>query len=251
MKFIESPNLPNNKVKVVLISKNMCKDALLYIEQRNIEAITISECEDIALPVACHPDMLFHHLGGNRIVKYHGADYSACKRLEELGFIMIESTEKLSQYYPNDIALNAARAGNFLICKKSHTDKIILDESTQHELHIISVKQGYAKCSVCVVDERSIITADAGIAESARKNGFDVLKIREGFINLPGYDSGFIGGCCGKLDRNKMAFCGDITRHQDYDLINNFLNTREIEIEILGNAPLSDIGSILPLMEED
>ena len=42
---------------------------------------------------------------------------------------------------------------------------------------IINVKQGYAKCSICVVSDNAIITADKGIAKAAIQNRIDVLEI--------------------------------------------------------------------------
>lgn len=250
LNFVENPNLPNNRVSTVMISECAGNDVISHLERKKIEVITVPVCGDVALPVSNHPDMLFHHLGGNQIAKYRGADKKVCYRLAKLGFELIESTKVLSPIYPYDIALNAARVGDFLFCKKRHTDKVIIDDNERRGIHIIPVTQGYTKCSVCVVDENSIITADVGIAEAARNNGFDVLIISEGFIKLPGYNSGFIGGCCGKINCNKLAFCGEISNHPDFESIKKFMSDRKIEIETLGNSPLLDIGSIIPLIED-
>ena len=73
--------------------------------------------------------------------------------------------------------------------------------------HPIFVTQGYANCSVAVVDERWIITADCGIARACRAAGLDVLQICPGFIRS-GMVLGFIGGCCGKLGADQLAFTG-------------------------------------------
>jgi hypothetical protein len=249
LNFIDNPNLPRHRVKVALISNGAGNDVISDLYNMNIEVITVPPCIDIASPVASHPDMLFHHLGGNRIAFYRGADSSTCKILMNLGFNLLECDNVLSRRYPHDITLNAARAGNFLFCNEFYTDKVILENCKLSGLHIIPVKQGYTKCSVCVANETSIITADVGIAQAARNNGLEVLKIREGFIKLPEYNTGFIGGCCGKLDRDKMAFCGDVSIHPDFEAIKKFLSDREIEIITLGEGQLLDIGSILPIME--
>ena len=82
-------------------------------------------------------------------------------------------------------------------------------------LELIPVKQGYAKCSLCIVSENAVITADEGLAYTLCRAGLDVLKIIPGCIRLPGYGYGFIGGCCGKLDAATMAFAGDPLTHPD------------------------------------
>jgi hypothetical protein len=251
MSFIEYPNLPTNDVKAVLISKEAGGEVMKILEKRGVEALIVPPCTDIAPQVSAHPDMLFHHLGGDRIIYYRGAAGTVCRRLTELGFDMERSDMPLEPQYPHDIALNAARVGNYLFCNAKYTDRTILNYCSQSNIHIINVRQGYAKCSVCVADDNSIITADSGIAAAARECGINVLLIRSGFINLPGYGSGFVGGCCGKAGYHKMFFCGNISAHPDFAEIKKFLSVRNIEIETLGTDPLCDIGSIIPLTQKD
>lgn len=251
MKYIKSPNLPAKKVRAVLISCDAGTEVLRELEKRGAEAISVPHCPDIAKPVSAHPDMLFHHLAYDKLIYYKGVPESVCGLLRKLGFELIESSAALEAKYPKDIALNAARVGKFLICNEKYTDKKILDYCRKNKVHIINVKQGYAKCSVCVVDSNSIITADKSIASEAQKYGLQALLISPGHIRLDGYDYGFIGGCCGKIAQNKMLFCGDITLHPDYKRIKDFLAARDVEIETLGSGTLFDIGSIIPLVEED
>lgn len=251
MSYIESPNLPSKEVKAVLISSEAGAEVFRILEKRGVEAISVPRCPDIAPEVSSHPDMIFHHLGDNKMIYYKGAAEPVCRRLEELGFELSESSAKLEAKYPKDIALNAARVGNYLFCNEKYTEKTVLEFCGNNKIHIINVKQGYAKCSVCVVDSNSIITADKSIASAATEYGLQALLISPGSISLPGYNYGFIGGCCGKIARNKIMFCGDITSHPDYKKIKDFLSKRNVEIEILGSGPLFDIGSIIPLIEED
>ena len=78
----------------------------------------------------------------------------------------------------------------------------------------------------------------------------NVLKIRTGYIELPGQNYGFIGGAGGKLAENLIAFTGDITTHPDYDKICGFCKNSGVDIYSLGkNVPI-DIGSLLPVIEE-
>jgi hypothetical protein len=77
-----------------------------------------------------------------------------------------------------------------------------------------------------------------------------VLRITEGCIQLPGLSHGFIGGCCGKLAPNLMVFAGNIKAHPDYCGIKAFMEARGVGIEQLCDGPLTDIGGIIPLIED-
>ena len=76
-----------------------------------------------------------------------------------------------------------------------------------------------------------------------------MLKIQKGFISLPGYDYGFIGGCCGKLSKNILAFTGKIESHPDYNNIKDFCRNYNVNVLSLTNDDLLDIGGILPIAE--
>jgi hypothetical protein len=139
--------------------------------------------------------------------------------------------------------------GKRLICNPRFTDIVLLEHCASEGIEIINVKQGYAKCSVCVVDENSIITADIGIANAAESVGLSVLRISAGYICLPGHECGFIGGCCGKLAPDIMAFCGDLSTHPDHKSIDAFLRERGVFAESLCRGQLTDIGGMIPLAE--
>ena len=71
--------------------------------------------------------------------------------------------------YPKDCALNACVVGKHLLCNPDVTAREVL--SRFGNKRVIGFRQGYARRSVCVVDENSIITADAGIAAARLKAG--------------------------------------------------------------------------------
>jgi hypothetical protein len=60
------------------------------------------------------------------------------------------------------------------------------------------VKQGYTKCSLVVVDEKSVITSDMGLAAALQRFEIDVLLISQGHVALPGLQYGFLGGASGR-----------------------------------------------------
>jgi len=123
-------------------------------------------------------------------------------------------------------------------------------ENTAKGVEFVKVRQGYTKCSVCVVDENSAITSDRNIYNALISNGIDTLLISEGYIDLDGYDYGFIGGSCGKISKNEIAFTGRFNKHPDCDRILEFLNARKIDAKFLTDKDIFDIGSILPITEE-
>ena len=85
--------------------------------------------------------------------------------------------------------------------------------------------------------------------QALRTKGFAVLLIRPGHIALPGYDTGFIGGCCGKLAPDKLAFAGALSSHPDGERMREFLHSRCVAPVELRESPLVDVGGILPLRE--
>ena len=120
-----------------------------------------------------------------------------------------------------------------------------------HVSQILNVKQGYSKCSVCPVTETAFITDDEGIAFAGKTAGFDVLKVKKGSVSLSGYEYGFIGGCCGMVDADKLLFCGNAKLHDNYEDIKSFVNNYKIEIISLnGNQP-TDIGSFFAVTESE
>ena len=145
--------------------------------------------------------------------------------------------------YPGDASLCACAVGNRLIHNSRVSDAAVL-----HEIcgEYIDVRQGYAKCSVCAVDDDSIITADSGIASAAKKAGISVLQISPGHIALDGFDYGFIGGAsfrCGSA----VYFTGSLDAHPDGICIADFISSRSKTSVSLTNEPLFDIGSAVVL----
>ncbi len=82
------------------------------------------------------------------------------------------------------------------------------------------------------------------------KNGIDVLMVEQGDVRLYGYSYGFIGGCCGKISKDILAFTGKLILHRDCDRIKSFLRNYNIYSLELSNKPLTDVGSIFPVIQE-
>lgn len=245
--FVKSPNLPCKRVTAMLLSPQYL-EILSDLISLGIELVLTEDCADVQPSVSFHADILCHHLGDENILIYPYS-YGLKESLLRLNMNVSLAQAPLSPQYPNDIRLNAARVGNRLICNKKYTDSTILSSVTYE--NIIDVPQGYAKCSVLAVDENSIITADRLIAQAFNKHGGTALLINEGSVRLDGYAYGFIGGAAAKLSSNTIYFTGKLAKHRDKDKIKDFLKERKIDIIEGSYDSLVDIGSMLPLTEQD
>lgn len=146
--------------------------------------------------------------------------------------------------HPYNIGFNCVNIGNKLICNRKHTCQDVLEFAESMNCEIINVNQGYAKCSTCVIDDNAIITEDISIAKCAEQKGIDVLLIEKGFVRLTGYDYGFIGGSCGMINDNTLAFNGNIKFHPNCKSIEEFCSNHSVIILNLCDRELYDIGSI-------
>ena len=183
------------------------------------------------------------------------ADILLCQLgLWEKARIFHGNPEKLTRNYPGNIRYNAVCTGKYFIHNLQYTDPDLLAAAEEHavsehtRLTRIHVNQGYTRCSLLPVDDRSFITSDAGIAKTLADYDTDVLLIRPGHIQLPGFDYGFIGGTGGGLPlagRRLLVVNGRIETHPDYKKIATFLEDRDIDLYYPKDSPLMDIGSIL------
>lgn len=249
MKFVKTPNLPEAG-KLALIDYRIEGQLLKELEKRNIDCLRVNAHEDLYKSVSGHPDMQLHHLGGKDMVYAPGVSTELIKKLETLGYKMIIGSSKMRNTYPYSVAYNVARIGDFVLHNFEYTDEVLLAEFEKRGLKRIKVKQGYAKCSVCIVNKNSIITADLGIARAAREFGIEVLLIPpQRNIVLKGLDYGFIGGSGGLISSKSLAFFGDATLLESYRDILTFTEERGVEVVSLSNERVQDFGSILVIAQ--
>ncbi len=248
-KWVERPNLPLFKVRYVLLGK---KYSLLsnILSNLGINIIHVPDNYDVNPALAGHADLSALHLGGRRILVSRSIGHFASE-LNVLGFEAELSGRPCSAAYPGDVGLNACLIKNKLFCAAKYADEKLLVFAEEKGLEIISVKQGYAKCSICVVDESHIITEDKSVHKAAEACGVESLLISPGHVALEGFGYGFIGGATGKLGKSALAFTGTLKRHPDEDKILRFLEACAVEPVYLTDRPCFDVGSILPVIEED
>ena len=252
MKYIESSNLPKNIVKAAIVD---CKagEEIAELNNLGISIIKTLEIPNFDKPISTHPDMQICHIGGTEFFTFNNTAVYYKKKIKEVGnnelcenfnnrYTYINKENKVE--YPFDCLLNSAISKQWVI---AHKDTTIYDGL---EKNIIKTRQGYAKCSTCIIDDNAIITADLGIAKSAGNFGIDVCIVTNDSIRLQGYKNGFIGGSCGKISKDTIAFFGNIKTHPDADKIVSFCRNHGVECISLSNNTLYDYGSLLPILEE-
>lgn len=247
MRFLVNPNLPDGKVLTAALGNAAIAEDL---RRFGIQGVLVPPCPQLPAPVASHADMLLHHLGGPSLV-LNGHSSELCAQLRELGMQVRIGSAHLTQKYPGDAAYNYCRLKNRLIgnFKRAKPEQLIAEYCVRHGIQWIHTNQGYARCSTCVVDETSVVTSDEGIAAVLEQEGIEVLRIRSGFIRLPGYDTGFIGGCCGKIGPDLLYFTGKLSSHPDGETIRAFAGKRGVQVVEGAANVLLDIGGILPLTQ--
>lgn len=251
MDFVNIPNLPVHNVKAVLIDGRAGCDVVDSLKELGVRVIKTQRHPGVHEAVSFHPDMFLHHVGGNRIVYAPETKEAVLEELAQLGFELVRGLTELFSEYPRDIAYNVARVGNFALHNLNYTDRVLRAELESRHVKFIHVKQGYAKCSITVVDDSSLITADVGIARAAAREGLEVLLIEpDANIVLPGFDRGFIGGSTGKLGKKRLAFSGSIDNLKSKKAVKEFIYRKGFELIYLSGRPLTDIGSILPIVEQ-
>lgn len=243
--YIEKPNLPKNSVAAVAISCT-AGESIKKLHDLGIKTYVINHNENLPKPVNSHADLQLLHVGRNGIFCH---SEHLCIGESDLKFNLIKISESEGKTYPYDVRLNCAIIGNKIICNEKTISKDVLNFAYNNDYIIINVKQGYVKCSICIVNENAIITDDKSIFAAAGNFFNDVLFISKDSIGLKGYNYGFIGGCCGKIDKNKIAFNGELMSHKDYNDIIDFLRRNDTECIELCKGKLEDIGGILPLYE--
>lgn len=247
MNYVDTSFIPNHKISLALVDKRITLKMKIFLNTIGIDLIQSVTCKETYDAISCHPDISVLKLNHNNIVVAPNVFSYYENTLGKLGFNIIKGNSYIENKYPHNVQYNAVILGNYVIHNFDFTDKIILDYIEKNKLTKINVKQGYCKCSICIVDENSIITSDKGIHNEVQKHNINSLLIDSGHIDLFELNYGFIGGCSGLISRNDLIFFGDITKHPNYSDIYQFTRERNKTIICLSDEKLLDLGSLIPL----
>ncbi|MBQ8538016.1 MAG: hypothetical protein IJ433_00010 [Ruminococcus sp.] len=174
---------------------------------------------------------------------------SNCKKLNnQLKTItknLIETESLAHGKYPHNVLLNAKVIGKNLIGKIDYLDKKLVNYCVDKGYNLINVKQGYSGCSILKITDNAVITTDESIYKALQNTEIEVLKISQNGIELLGSkrgEQGLIGGASINLGES-ILFFGDISKHEDYENIVKFCNSKNISINYIKDMNLTDIGS--------
>ncbi len=245
--YIQMPYLPQAKVKAVLIDYRTDEDILSALDKEGIEIIKTVPCKELYEAINGHPDIIMHHMGGNRIILAPNIFDTFAPVLQKKGFALTKGDTWLARNYPGNIAYNILRVGSVAFHNTKYTDRKILEEFEKQNIKIVHINQGYSKCSVCIVNENTIITSDYKIAKTVEKYNIECLLIKPGGIVLKGLSYGFLGGASGLISGKILAVTGSISHFEDHNRILEFLQKKDIKLKILSNKQIVDLGSIIPL----
>lgn len=248
MDFVESSFIPNKKISLAIVDKRITKSMEKHLISKGINLIKSHECSEVYNAIKYHPDITLCKLNDNNIIVAPNVYEYYFENLKEYDFNVIKGDSYVSNKYPLNVQYNVAILDKVAIHNFKYTDKKIIDFLQNNNYKFINVNQGYCKCSICIVDNNSIITSDEGIYKEVIKHGIDCLLIQKGHIDLFELDYGFIGGCSGLISNDMIAFFGNIEKHPDYEKIKDFANSKNKKIVSLSNENLLDLGSLIPLL---
>lgn len=249
-KLIEQPNLPEGKVAHCLIGKNNTNE-IQELSKIGIKCFELKANPDLCSEISGHADMSAFNCGKGEILTAINIESEKGEWPEfptEL-FSFKTIAQKICSPYPNDVALNATLLQDKLLCNAGYVAEEILEFAKYNNTSVIHSKQGYARCSMCVVAKNAIITEDKGIARLLKKHQFDVLVVESGDVALSEKHSGFLGGASAKLSKNTIYFSGNLIQHKNYTEIISFLEKYNIEPIFNRKRRLTDFGGIIQLTE--
>lgn len=238
-------------IRPVLLSAPLPHTAKQTLERLGFCPLTLPPCPRLPHALACHADLLFFEERQNTRKIYA----EACYLKENASFFeslpaqaallfrrrLCPMDFQLGADYPRDVPLNLLALGSWIYGHKSSFASSLPG--------FVPVKQGYARCSSVIVG-KGVITADTGLARALSAHGTPVLTVRPGYVLLPGYDTGFLGGASFTLSPHLTAFVGDLTRHPDAPAMIAFANALGVRLLSLSGEPLLDVGGALLLSEE-
>lgn len=225
----------------VLVDFRTHTDTIKSLKQLGVAVYKTTPITSLYDEVAGHSDMQIHFVGKKAVCTPEAYNYYMGLDLTDIELIC--GSKSLKSTYPDDIAYNVCSVGDYVICRPLFTAIEIISEYQRLKKEILTTKQGYAKCNICVVNSQSVITSDNGIYKLLKNKNMNVLKIKPGYIELYNME-GFIGGATGLIN-NVLYFNGDIKTHPDANNMIDFCRNVGVDTFSLNKGNLIDIGSIL------
>lgn len=242
------PFIPVDKANIAIIDGRASEKIVNNLENLNIKVIKTTKCNELQESISYHPDIVMHPIDHKTLIVAPNVFEYYESELHGLGINLIKGQAVLNSTYPYDIAYNVGRLKDVAIHNFKYTDEKLLFCLKIQNLELIKINQGYSKCSLLIVDERSGITADSYMYNRLLEKGYDMLLIEPGHINLFNEKYGFIGGCSGNLSYRTILLTGKIDNHPNSKEIYKFISDKNLEIIFLSDEEIIDLGTIITLV---
>ncbi|MDR7870398.1 MAG: hypothetical protein RIN55_06035 [Tissierellaceae bacterium] len=245
--MFNNPFIPPMKADTVIVAGNSDTKIIDYLRNFKLNIIPTIKCMEVDDSVAYHPDIVIHPVNYDTLVIAPNVYDYYKEALSGTNLKLIKGEKKLEVKYPDDIAYNVGRMYGIAIHNFKHTDEVLKYYLSKEGLEFVNINQGYTKCSMAIVDEQSVITADKPIYDVLKEKGYSVLLIESGFIKLENQKYGFIGGATGNYSNKDVFLSGTLDEHPDTERIIEFIKSKNKSIHYLSNNNIVDIGTIISL----
>ena len=234
----------------LIIDKRMREIEKNKLKELGYELLEINSNKILYPEISSHVDIFCTKIKNNLIVE--NSQYNLIKENVKKEIKVIQGLTTIGEKYPEDIKYNVCIVGNCAIHNFNYTDRKIQEVLKKEKYSLINVKQGYSKCSIAVIDENSLITADEGIYNKLKRYNFDILfidyKLNIKLLNEKGYSpmKGFIGGAISRIG-NKVFIAGDIEKIDKNKEIKKFIQKKGLEVISFDNLEAIDYGGIIEI----
>ena len=242
-----NPFVFKNRVKGIIVSYKCSVEFLKLVEDLKIEIIKTDKIKVLDDRIDDHPDMAVHFIDYNNIIVYKDCYDYYVKKLKNYNINILPSNNNLGKTYPNDIYLNISRSGKYYFYKKNYIDEVV-NKYLDIDNIGIDVKQGYSKCSSMIIKENTVITSDLHLHKKYISLGLKSYLLPPNEIELPGYNTGFIGGTCGNIGKDEILFYGNFKKYLYYEDLKKILEKEKIDFYYPKTGSFIDRGSILGIL---
>lgn len=245
--MLKNPFIPIQEANTVIVDGRISEEVKTKLTNMGINLILTTKCHELSEAISYHPDLVIHPINHNTLlIAPNVYDYYE-DRLYGKGIKIIKGEKKLASSYPEDIAYNVGRAGRFALHNIKYTDEKLKYYLKKENVELLNIKQGYSKCSMAIIDHKTIITADYPIYKRLIEKDIDALLVDPGYIDLKGHPFGFIGGATGNLSQDSILFSGRLEAHPDKNNILNFIKKYDKKVVWLSDENAKDVGTIISL----
>ena len=244
---MNNPFIPFEDSDTVIVAGNISEEIYKNLKQLKLRVIKTIAHKKVDSSISYHPDIVMHPINNNTLViepsvyEYYKDEFKSTR-------IKVKKKKKrLDSKYPLDIAYNVGRIGNFAVHNFKYTDEVLKYYLKKEKLKLINVNQGYTKCSMAIVGDKDIITADYYIDNILKQHGINSLLIKAGDILLENQNYGFIGGCTGNISNIEVVYSRNLNDHREKREIEKFIHSLNKKIIYLSEETIKDIGTIIAL----